>query len=140
MKKNILFICTIFILPFCVSPPEYSDGLLENIPAIVNESDYFSLSIFGDQFSENNEWALSLDVTEFDVMLQTLAVKDLNSSSDSTYLYVSGADGDTLLYAWIMSDMNWSSEDSVSYFGTPSSVVFSGKNFSGRIEYQIMRK
>ena len=140
MKKYILFICTIFILSFCVSPPEYSDGLLENIPAIVNEPDYFSLSIFGDQFSEDNEWELSLDVTEFDVMLQTLAVKDLNSSSDSTYLYVRGADGDTLLYAWIMSDMNWSSEDSVSYFGTPSNVVFSGKNFSGRIEYQIMTK
>ena len=140
MKKNILFTFTIFILSVCVSPPEYSDGLLENIPAIVNEPDYFSLSIFGDQFSEDNEWELSLDVTEFDVMLQTLAVKDLNSSSDSTYLYVRGADGDTLLYAWIMSDMNWSSEDSVSYFGYPDNVIFSGKNFSGRIEYQLLKK
>ena len=25
----------------CVGPPSYDDGLLENIPAVVNEPDYF---------------------------------------------------------------------------------------------------
>ena len=41
-----LVISTILVLESCVEPPSYDDGLLENIPAIVNELDYFSLSIF----------------------------------------------------------------------------------------------
>ena len=45
--KNYKFLCGIFIFLFsCVAPPEYSDGLLNNLPAIVNETDYFSLSVF----------------------------------------------------------------------------------------------
>ena len=40
----------------CVGPPSYEDGLLENIPAVVNEPDYFSLSILGDEYSEKKEW------------------------------------------------------------------------------------
>ena len=47
------FLCGMFIfLSSCVAPPEYSDGLLNNLPAIVNETDYFSLSIFGEEESE----------------------------------------------------------------------------------------
>ena len=140
MRKIYLSFFSILILSNCVAPPEYSDGLLENIPAIVDESDYFSLSILGDQYTEDHEWELSLSTTEFDVILQTLAVKEFNSSSDSTYLSIRGTNGDTILPALIMSDLNWSSEDSVSYIGAPEKVIFSGKNFTGRLEYQILKK
>ena len=34
-------------------PQEYSDGLIENTPAVINETDYFSLSIFGDKYAKN---------------------------------------------------------------------------------------
>ena len=40
-------------LSSCVAPPDHTDGLLENIPAVVNEPDYFSLSILGDKYSED---------------------------------------------------------------------------------------
>ena len=128
------------MLPYCVAPPEYSDGLLENIPAIVDQSDYFSLSILAEQYTEDHEWDLSLTTTESDVILQTLAVKEFNNSSDSTFLSIKGANGDTILTALVMSDLNWSSEDSISYIGAPEKVIFSGKNFTGRLEYQILKK
>jgi len=140
MRNIYLSFFSILILSYCVAPPEYSDGLLENIPAIVDESDYFSLSILGDQYTEDREWELSLSTTEFDVILQTLAIKEFNNSSDSSYLSITGMNGDTILTAMIMGDLNWSSEDSASHVGFPEKVIFSGKNFSGRLEYQIFNK
>ena len=34
------FITSLIIFTCCVDPPEYGDGLLENIPAVINETDY----------------------------------------------------------------------------------------------------
>jgi len=39
-----------------------------------------------------------------------------------------------------MGDLNWSNEDSVSQIGFPGEIAFSGKNFTGRLEYQILKK
>ena len=44
--------CFLLLIGGCVAPPDYSDGLLENVPAIVDETDYFSLSLLGDDYSE----------------------------------------------------------------------------------------
>ena len=41
-KKSFGMTFFLFIMGGCVEPPEYKDGLLENIPAIVNEADFFS--------------------------------------------------------------------------------------------------
>ena len=140
MRRFYISIISLLMLPYCVAPPEYSDGLLENIPAIVDQSDYFSLSILAEQYTEDHEWDLSLTTTESDVILQTLVIKEFNTSSDSTFLSIKGANGDTILTALVMSDLNWSSEDSISYIGSPGKIIFSAKNFSGRLEYQILKK
>ena len=124
----------------CVAPPEYADGLLENTPAIVDETDYFSLSILGDKYTEEKEWNLSLATNSTDVLLQTLAIKELAIGSDSSYLYLIRDTGDTILAALLLSELNWSSEDSVTHMCSPSKVIFSGNNFSGRLEYQILKK
>ena len=47
------FLTLILFLPSAyVSPPGYSDGLLENNPAIVNETDFFSLSVNSEDYTE----------------------------------------------------------------------------------------
>ena len=66
MRRFYILILSACLLPHCVAPPEYSDGLLENIPAIVDVSDYFSLSILGDQYTADHEWDVSLAPTESD--------------------------------------------------------------------------
>ena len=77
------------LLNGCVGPPDYDDGLIENIPAVVNESDYFSLSILGDEFSDKKEWDLLFTPNPTGLLLTTLVTKDINiSSSDSTILYL----------------------------------------------------
>ena len=128
------------VLSGCVGPPDHADGLLENVPAIVSENDYFSLSVLGDKYTEDNEWELTLDATTSDQILTTLVVKDLAiNASDSTYLYLLDDQGDTMFSAGLFSDIVFTSQDSTSVMGIPKKVILNADNFSGRLEYQIIK-
>ncbi|MAM44018.1 MAG: hypothetical protein CMF93_06850 [Candidatus Marinimicrobia bacterium] len=138
-------LCTIITalvaISSCVSPPEYTDGLLENIPAVVNETDYFSLSIFGDDYTDEKEWDIELTTVDTDIILSTLVIKDLTiNSSDSSYLYLMRESGDVIFTAGLFSELVWTSHDSIGLIGVPKQVAFSGNKFSGRLEYQILKQ
>ena len=134
----IISIC--LALASCVGPPNYTDGLIENVPAIINENDYFSLSLLGDKYSEETKWDLSLSTTDLDKILTTLIVKDLSiGASDSSYLFLVDEEGDTVLSAGLFSELIFTSEDSISVIGTPEKIILDADNFSGRLEYQIIK-
>ena len=136
---NYLFGVLIFISS-CVAPPEYSDGLMNNLPAIVNEIDYFSLSVFGEDFNDSLLWDLELNLSENDILLSTLIVKDLNVlSSELSTLVMTVTSGDTIFNANIVNDIIFSSEDSISVIGIPSSISLNAQNFTGRLEYQLIK-
>ena len=142
MSKNItLLVISICLgLASCVGPPNYTDGLIENVPAIINENDYFSLSLLGDKYSEETKWDLSLSTTDLDNILTTLIVKDLSiGASDSSYLFLVDEEGDTVLSAGLFSELIFTSEDSISVIGTPEKIILDADNFSGRLEYQIIK-
>ena len=141
MKNNLLFLyIIILVLASCVGPPDHSDGLLENVPAIVNENDYFSLSLLGDKYTEKSEWDLDLDATALDKILTTMVVKDLViGASDSTYLFLVDEQGDTMFSAGLFSELVVTSEDSIIVIGSPKKVILDSDNFSGRLEYQIIK-
>ena len=108
-----IYIPVFFIYFSCVSPPEYDDGLIENIPAIVNDDDYFSLSVNGNNYNDSLSWELNLDLSNLDEILTTFIVKDLNvSPSDSSYIIASILTGDTIFKANIQSEVIFSSIDS----------------------------
>ena len=134
-----LSILIMLVLQSCVEPPSYDDGLLENIPAIVNELDYFSLSILGDDYTEKKEWDLLMNPDSSKSLLTTIVIKDINiSSSDSTLLHLINNLGDTVLNAYINSEIIFTSVDTVSNIGVPDRIVFDGNKFTGRLEYQII--
>ena len=142
MSKNLnLLVISICIgLASCVGPPNYTDGLIENVPAIVNENDYFSLSLLGDKYSEETKWDLSLSTTDLDKILTTMIVKDLSiGASDSSYLFLLDGVGDTILSAGLFSELIFTSEDSISVIGIPERIILDADNFSGRLEYQIIK-
>ena len=141
MNQSASSMLTILVLiSSCVSPPDYTDGLLENIPAIVNETDYFSLSILGDDYTDEKEWDIVLTTVDTDIILSTVVIKDLTiNSSDSSYLYLLRESGDTIFTAGLFSELVWTSQDSIGSIGSPKKVAFSGNNFTGRLEYQIIK-
>ena len=83
---------------------------------------------------------LTLDVTTSDQILTTLVVKDLAiNASDSTYLYLLDDQGDTMFSAGLFSDIVFTSQDSISVMGIPKKAMLNADNFSGRLEYQIIK-
>ena len=143
-KFNLLYnyLLGVFIfISSCVAPPEYSDGLMNNLPAIVNEIDYFSLSVFGEDFNDSLVWDLELNLSDNDILLSTLIVKDLNIlSSELSTLVMTIASGDTIFNANILNDITFTSEDSISVIGVPSAISFKVENFTGRLEFQLIKK
>ena len=140
MKKLtfILIFPFLFILS-CVGPPNYNDGLLENKPAVINKNDYFSFSLLGDRYTENNNWELLINTNLSEALLTTLVIKDLNNSyTDSTFLILINEFEDTLMNILIFDEIVYSSLDSIIHIGTPKKVIFKGENFTGRLEYQIL--
>jgi hypothetical protein len=133
--------CFLLLIGGCVSPPDYSDGLLENVPAIVDETDYFSLSLLGDDYSEEKEWELSLTSDSTDTILTTLVLADLSiSNTDSSFLFMMNDSGDTVFQPILLGNVVWSSEIAIQLIGSPKIISFKGDNFSGRLEYQILKK
>jgi hypothetical protein len=133
--------CFLLLIGGCVAPPDYSDGLLENVPAIVDEADYFSLSLLGDDYSEKKEWELSLTSDNTDTILTTLVLADLNiSSTDSSILFMMNDSGDTVFQPILLGNIVWSSDIAVNLIGSPKIISFKGDNFTGRLEYQILKK
>ena len=133
--------CFLLLIGGCVAPPDYSDGLLENVPAIVDETDYFSLSLLGDDYSEEKEWELSLTTDSTDTILTTLVLADLSiSNTDSSILFMMNDSGDTIFQPILLENVVWSSDIAVNLIGSPKKISFKGDNFSGRLEYQILKK
>ena len=133
--------CFLLLIGGCVAPPDYSDGLLENVPAIVDETDYFSLSLLGDDYSEEKEWELSLTSDSTDTILTTLVLADLSiSNTDSSILFMMNDSGDTVFQPILLENIVWSSDIAVNLIGSPKKISFKGDNFTGRLEYQILKK
>ena len=133
--------CFLLLIGGCVAPPDHSDGLLENIPAIVDETDYFSLSLLGDDYSEEKEWELSLTSDSTDTILTTLVLADINiSNTDSSILFMMNDSGDTVFQPILLGNVVWSSDIAVNLIGSPKKISFKGDNFTGRLEYQILKK
>ena len=125
----------------CVAPPDQADGLLENIPAIVDETDYFSLSLLGDDYSEEKEWELSLTSDSTDTILTTLVLADLNiSDTDSSILFMMNDSGDTVFQPILLENIVWSDDIAINLIGSPKIISLKGDNFTGRLEYQILKK
>ena len=134
-----LFFSYFFVIS-CVGPAEYNDGLLENLPAIINEKDYFSLSLFSKDFNDSLVWNLNMDIVETDILLTTLIIKDLDiTPSDSSSLILSSLSGDTIMNANIFADVLFTSTDSISVIGIPNIIRFNSDNFTGRLEYQLIK-
>ncbi len=129
------------ILYCCVEPPEYDDGLLTNIPAIVNESDYFSFSINAEDYSKSHSWDLSFSAVNTDTLYTSLIIKDYTVSlSDSTYIKLYNSNNATIFDILINQEVTTIDEIAVEYIGNPNRLEFIADKFSGRIDLQLIKQ
>ena len=76
-----------------------------------------------------------------DTILTTLVLADLNiSNTDSSILFMMNDSGDTVFQSILLGNIVWSSDIAVNLIGSPKIISLKGDNFTGRLEYQILKK
>ena len=139
MKIKILSILSIIIC--CVEPPDYDDGLLVNIPAIINEDDYFSLSLNADLYTQNQNWELDFTSTGEDTLYTSLVIKDFSSSlSDSSFLILYNSNDAEIFNIHINNETTSISEIAIEYTGNPNSIELVSKKLNCLLDLQLIRQ
>lgn len=143
LKKH-LKIVSIFYCIFifcCVEPPDYDDGLLINIPAIVNENDFFSFSLEAEDYTKSHSWDLLFTGTNTDTLYTSLVVKNYSASTnDSTYLRLFNENNATIFDILINAEVTSIESIPIEFIGNPSKMDFISDNFSGLIDLQLIRQ
>ena len=139
MKIKILSLLIIIIC--CVEPPDYDDGLLVNIPAIVNEEDYFSLSLNADLHTQNHNWELDFTSTVEDTLYTSLVIKDFSSSvSDSSFLILYNSNNAEIFNIYINGETTSISEIAIEYIGNPGRIELVSKKLNCLLDLQLIRQ
>ena len=139
MKIKILSLLIIIIC--CVEPPDYDDGLLVNIPAIINEGDYFSLSLNADLYTQNHNWELDFTSTGEDTLYTSLVIKEFSSSiSDSSFLILYNYNNAEIFNIYINGETTSISEIAIEYIGNPSRIELVSKKLNCLLDLQLIRQ
>ena len=124
-----------------MEPPDYDDGLLVNIPAIINEDDYFSLSLNADVYTQNQNWELDFTSTGEDTLYTSLVIKDFSSSiSDSSFLILYNSNNAEIFNIHINGETTSISEISIEYVGNPSRIELVSKKLNCLLDLQLIRQ
>ena len=145
-KKIIFYLKLIFLslnifLLYCVEPPEYDDGLLLNIPAIVNENDFFSLSLNAEDYTKSKSWDLAFNGVSTDTLYTSLIIKDYSGSiNDSTSLRLYNSNNANIFDVLINSEITSVDKIPIEYIGNPDRLELSANNFNGLIDLQLIKQ
>ena len=122
-------------------PPDYDDGLLVNIPAIINEDDYFSLSLNADLYTQNQNWELDFTSTGEDTLYTSLVIKDFSSSiNDSSFLILYNSNNAEIFNIHINGETTSISEIAIEYIGNPSRIELVSKKLNCLLDLQLIRQ
>ena len=138
---KIFFLSNYIFLFNCVSPPGYDDGLLQNIPAIVNENDFFSLSLNGEDYTMEHSWDLAFNGLSTDTLYTSLIIKDYSGSiNDSTYIRLYNSNDASIFDILVNSEVTSIDKISIEYIGNPAKIELSANNFNGLIDLQLIKQ
>ena len=131
----------IILILGCVEPPDYDDGLLLNIPAIVNEVDYFSLSLNAEDLTENYIWELEFESENEDTLFTSLVVKDFSSiSSDSTFLKLYNSNNAEIFNIHINGQTTSISDIAIEYIGNPTRLELIAAKLNCILDLQLIKQ
>ena len=125
----------------CVEPLEYYDGLLENIPAIVNDDDYFSLSLYAENHTQNYNWNLDFSSNGEDTLFTSLIIKDYSgSTADSSSLILYNSNEAEIFNILLNGETTSISEISIEYIGNPHRLELISNKLNCLLELQLIRQ
>ena len=138
--KHTYILVAIFLFYNCVGPPEPDDGLIDNLPFVINTADVFNFALRGNGYDGDESYDLSFAL-DSNVVLSTTLVVNEYSGSDTTSIYVNSSADSTLLWYLILGNMVYTRSDAMggNALGYPGKINVVGKNFNGVVDFQIVK-
>ena len=139
--KHSYILVTISLLYNCVGPPDPDDGLIDNLPFVINTAEVFTFALRGNSYDVDESYDLSFALDSNAVLSTTLVVNEY-SGSDSTLIYLNNSADSTLLGYLILGNMVYTQSDTMSgnELGYPGKINVVGTNFNGVVDFQIIKK
>ena len=139
MNKYLLTIAFAFF--YCVGPPEPEDGLIDNLPSIINTADVFSFSLRGDKYDFNESYDLSFFLDSNSVLSTTLIINEF-SGNDTTSIFLKNSLDSTLYWYLVLGNSVYSRIDTMSGdpFSYPEKINVVGTQFNGVVDFQIIKQ
>ena len=139
MSKYLVIIS--LLLYGCVGPPEPDDGLIDNLPSIINTSNVFSFSLRGDKYDFNESYDLSF-LLDSNSLLSTTLIIDEFSGSDTTSIFVNNSSDSTLYWYLVLGNSVYTRSDTMSAnsLSYPSKINVVGTQFNGVVDFQIIKQ
>ena len=138
--KHTYILIAISLFYNCVGPPEPDDGLIENLPFVINTAEVFTFALRGNSYGVEESYDLSFALDSNAVLSTTLIVNEF-SGSDTTSIYVNNSADSTLLWYLILGNMVYTRSDAMggNELGYPGKINVVGTNFNGVVDFQIIK-
>ena len=138
--KHTYILIAISLFYHCVGPPEPDDGLIDNLPFVINTADVFTFALRGNGYDGDESYDLSFAL-DSNVVLSTTLIVNEYSGSDTTSIYVNSSADSTLLWYLILGNMVYTRSDAMggNALGYPGKINVVGKNFNGVVDFQIVK-
>ena len=138
--KHTYILIAISLFYNCVGPPEPDDGLIDNLPFVINTADVFTFALRGNGYDGEESYDLSFAL-DSNVVLSTTLVVNEYSGSDTTSIYVNNSADSTLLWYLILGNMGYTRSDAMggNELGYPGKINVVGTNFNGVVDFQIVK-
>ena len=137
---NVLLLAGMLIVWNCVGPEDPVDGLLEDLPSVVNTTDVFTFNLKGNNYSFEEKYRLTMNPDSNSVLTTQLIVTGW-SGNDTTRIFYKNA-GDTT-YAWIQinGNLTYTATDSLTNDSKyhPSKLLLEGTDFTGTMQFSIIK-
>ena len=138
--KHTYILVAISLLYNCIGPPEPDDGLIDNLPFVINTAEVFTFALRGNAYDGEEAYDLSFALDSNAVLSTTLVVNEY-SGSDSTSIYVNNSADSTLLWYLILGNIVYTRNDTMggNGLGYPGKINVVGTNFNGVVDFQIVK-
>ena len=139
MKQYLVIISFIYLQ--CVGPPDPEDGLIDNLPSIINTSDVFSFSLRGDKYDFNESYDFSFYLDSNSVLSTTLIVNEF-SGNDTTSIFLKNSLDSTLYWYLVLGNSVYTQSDTMSGdpLSYPNKINVVGTHFNGVVDFQIIKQ
>jgi len=139
--RSVLMITVMLTVWNCVEPEDPIDGLLDDLPAVVNTADVFTFNLKGNKFSFEEIYTLSMQPDSLSVLTTSLIVQNWSGNDSTEILLINSSDSTYKSLPAITGNVVYTEIDSLSIDTKlhPRKIQFDGTNFSGTILFTLVK-